>query len=110
MELVINKVHDEHRQGEAFAPFVAEVNNYQRKFYIESYGCQMNFADSEIVASILNESGFGATRNYEEADLVLLNPRKSRTNDPQQAAYFQAAKTQSPGYADRRSGLYGRTA
>ncbi|RYY96222.1 MAG: tRNA (N6-isopentenyl adenosine(37)-C2)-methylthiotransferase MiaB, partial [Chitinophagaceae bacterium] len=41
--------------------------------YIESYGCQMNFADSEIVASILTEQGFGATRNLEEADLILLN-------------------------------------
>lgn len=46
---------------------------FSRKFYIESYGCQMNFSDSEIVASILHEAGFGATRNFEEADLVLLN-------------------------------------
>src|SRR4029077_11623376 len=44
-----------------------------KKFYIESYGCQMNFADSEIIASILHDNGFGATRDYEEADLVLLN-------------------------------------
>jgi tRNA-2-methylthio-N6-dimethylallyladenosine synthase len=44
-----------------------------RRFYIESYGCQMNFADSEIIASILREQGYGATRNLGEADLVLLN-------------------------------------
>jgi len=68
-----SKVHDENRQGEAYAPFENEVNNYQKRFYIESYGCQMNFSDSEIVASILNKEGFGATRNFEEADLVLLN-------------------------------------
>lgn len=67
------KVHDEKRQGEAYAPFENDLNAYQKKFYIESYGCQMNFSDSEIVASILNNEGFGATRNYEEADLVLLN-------------------------------------
>ena len=67
------KVHDEARQGEAFAPFANDPNLYRKKFYIESYGCQMNFSDSEIVASILQGEGFGATRNVEEADLVLLN-------------------------------------
>lgn len=70
---VIHKVIDESRQGEAIAPASADMDRYKRKFYIESYGCQMNFSDSEIVASILNQSGFGATRNYEEADLVLIN-------------------------------------
>ena len=44
----------------------------RRKLYIESYGCQMNFSDSEIVASILNDHGFGATHLIEEADLVFL--------------------------------------
>lgn len=67
------KVHEEARQGEALAPKNEAPHLYHRKFYIESYGCQMNFSDSEIVAGILNESGFGATRNAEEADLVLLN-------------------------------------
>ena len=66
-------IHDEARQGEAFAPVAVDTSDYRKKFYIESYGCQMNFADSEIVASILNENGFGATRNFEEADLILLN-------------------------------------
>jgi tRNA-2-methylthio-N6-dimethylallyladenosine synthase len=68
---ISSKVHDETRQGEAIAPSLKE--NYNRRFYIESYGCQMNFSDSEIVASILNAEGFGATRNFEEADLILLN-------------------------------------
>lgn len=70
---VAQKVHDEARQGEAYAPFPNDPNEYQKKFYIESYGCQMNFSDSEIVASILHEEGFGATRNFEEANLILLN-------------------------------------
>lgn len=62
--------HDEAQQGSA----VEDTNSSAaRKVYIESYGCQMNFSDSEIVASILKEDGFGTTRNAEEADLVLLN-------------------------------------
>jgi tRNA-2-methylthio-N6-dimethylallyladenosine synthase len=65
--------HDERRQGEAYSPQEIESIAYSGKFYIESYGCQMNFSDSEIVASILNKAGLGATRNHEEADLVLLN-------------------------------------
>jgi tRNA-2-methylthio-N6-dimethylallyladenosine synthase len=65
--------HDEKRQGEAFAPFPSDPNQYKKFFYIESYGCAMNFSDSEIVASILQEEGFGATRNVELADLILLN-------------------------------------
>lgn len=72
-EVATTKVHDEARQGEAYAPFDNDPNLYQRRFYIESYGCQMNFSDSEIVASILSAEGFGATRNFEEADLILLN-------------------------------------
>lgn len=73
LDLVTDKAHDENRQGEAFAPFPADPNQYKKRFYIESYGCAMNFADSEIVASILNKEGFGATRNVEEADLIFLN-------------------------------------
>ncbi len=44
-----------------------------KKYYIESYGCQMNFSDSEIVASILRKDGFALTKQFEEADLILLN-------------------------------------
>ncbi|MFC4232770.1 tRNA (N6-isopentenyl adenosine(37)-C2)-methylthiotransferase MiaB [Parasediminibacterium paludis] len=68
-----NKVHDETKQGEAFAPFELEPNIFRKHFYIESYGCAMNFSDSEIVASILNNEGFGATKNLEEADLIFVN-------------------------------------
>ena len=73
LDLATNKVHDENRQGEAYAPFELDPNSYKKRFYIESYGCAMNFADSEVVASILNKEGFGATRNVEEADLIFLN-------------------------------------
>lgn len=73
LDFVTDKTHDEARQGEAYAPFSSDPNQYKKRFYIESYGCQMNFADSEIVASILNKEGFGATRNLEEADLIFIN-------------------------------------
>lgn len=72
-ELLIDKTHDESRQGEAYAPLAKDPVMYSKRFYIESYGCQMNFADSEVVASILNKEGFGATRNLEEADLIFVN-------------------------------------
>jgi len=93
--------HDESRQGEAYAPFALDANRYKKYFYIESYGCQMNFADSEIVASILNQHGFGATRNYEEADLVLLNTCSIREKAEQtvrkRLTEFRKIKEQRPG-------------
>jgi tRNA-2-methylthio-N6-dimethylallyladenosine synthase len=73
LDVVTDKAHDEARQGEAYAPFANEPNQYKKRFYIESYGCAMNFADSEIVASILHNEGFGATKNVEEADLIFIN-------------------------------------
>lgn len=100
-EIVGNKVHDESRQGESYAPFEQEVNQYRKHFYIESYGCQMNFSDSEIVASILNENGFGATRNVEEADLVLINTCSIREKAEQtvrkRLTEFKKLKDQKPG-------------
>ena len=72
-DLVTQKIHDETRQGEAYTPFTNDPVVYRKRFYIESYGCAMNFADSEVVASILNKEGFGATRNVEEADLIFVN-------------------------------------
>ena len=65
------KVMDENRQGEAMT--VNDTSNNNKKLYLESYGCQMNFSDSEIVASILSKEGYNTTKNIEEADLILLN-------------------------------------
>ena len=67
------KTIDEARQGEAFGAEFAPRRPGEKAFYIESYGCQMNFSDSEIVASILGEAGYGPTRNMEAADLILVN-------------------------------------
>jgi tRNA-2-methylthio-N6-dimethylallyladenosine synthase len=46
---------------------------FSKKFYIESYGCQMNFADSEVVASIVSKEGYNSTNDLNDADLILLN-------------------------------------
>ena len=95
------RTHDEQRQGEAFAPSTESGKIYSKKFYIESYGCQMNFSDSEIVASILNQAGLGATRNYEEADLVLLNTCSIREKAEQtvrkRLQELRKNKTSNPG-------------
>jgi tRNA-2-methylthio-N6-dimethylallyladenosine synthase len=71
----IRKEIDENKQGEVFfqGKNALPAAEGGRQFYIESYGCQMNFSDSEIVASILAEMGFSPTRNLELADLILIN-------------------------------------
>ena len=95
------KVHEEQRQGEAFAPFTVEPVLNKKKFYIESYGCAMNFSDSEIVASILSDEGFAATKQFEEADLVLINTCSIREKAEQtvrkRLTEFKKAKQAKPG-------------
>lgn len=92
---------DEARQGEAYAPFIEDPNKAHKKFYIESYGCQMNFSDSEIVASILHGEGYGATRNTDEADLILLNTCSIREKAEQtvrnRLQAFKSIKDKRPG-------------
>ncbi len=94
------KKHDERRQGEAFTP-ASDVRPAGKKFYIESYGCQMNFSDSEVVASILQGEGFSATRVHEEADLVLLNTCSIREKAEQTVRArlhtFRQTKRRRPG-------------
>ena len=67
----MEKIIDENKQGESLVLEQKEDN--KRKLFIESYGCAMNFSDSEIVASIMVNQGFNTTQNLEEADLVLVN-------------------------------------
>lgn len=67
----MEKVIDENKQGTSL--HLEQKQDNTKKLFIESYGCQMNFADSEIVASILSEQGYNTTSNLEEADLVLMN-------------------------------------
>ena len=67
----MEKIIDENKQGESLV--IEQKEGNKRKLFIESYGCAMNFSDSEIVASILAEQGFNTTQNLEDADLVLVN-------------------------------------
>ena len=67
----MEKIIDESQQGSTLSLENNEKNG--RKLYIESYGCQMNFSDSEIVASILAKEGFNTTQDLNDADLVLVN-------------------------------------
>ena len=69
--LGLKKDINEAKQGEVL--YFNTPTSGLRKFYIESYGCAMNFSDSEIVASILAEHGYGPTREMESADLILVN-------------------------------------
>lgn len=67
----MEKTIDDTKQGTAL---VLDSNlQTDRKLYIESYGCAMNFADSEVVASILSQSGFSTTQELNDADLILVN-------------------------------------
>ncbi len=75
--LLIDKTQDETRQGEAYAS-QSTKGVFEKHFYVESYGCAMNFADSEVVASILEQNGFGGTKNIEIADLIFINACSSR--------------------------------
>lgn len=94
-----NKVIDESVQGNATVIESGEKNG--RKVYIESYGCQMNFSDSEIVASILIKEGFNTTKNLEEADVVFVNTcsirEKAEQTVRQRLRSFQKAKKAKPG-------------
>ena len=71
MKNSMEKIIDEKKQGETLVLDSKKENT--RNLFIESYGCAMNFSDSEIVASILDKEGFNTTQNLEDADLVLVN-------------------------------------
>jgi tRNA-2-methylthio-N6-dimethylallyladenosine synthase len=90
-------------QSELDSPRITSDTNEQTffgKVYIESYGCQMNFADSEVVTSILMEKGYGTTSNIQEADTILLNTCAIRDNAEQKIRHrlqtFKAVKAKNP--------------
>jgi len=102
MDLVIpDKTHDESRQGEALVLDAVAGKNNGRKLYIESYGCAMNFSDSEIVASILSEKGFETTGDYSNADVIFINTCSIRENAETRVRNrlkeFKVAKSKNPG-------------
>lgn len=94
-----DKKHDEERQGEALILETPKKGD-GRKLYIESYGCQMNFADSEIVASILSDTGFETTGDYHQADVIFINTCSIRENAEQRVrnrlSQFGVEKRRNP--------------
>ena len=95
-----NKVIDESRQGEATMVESAGTEK-KKKMYIENYGCQMNFSDSEIVAAILTKDGYETTSEESEADLILVNTCSIRENAETRVmnrlGHFKKTKKQKPG-------------
>ena len=71
--VIEEKKIDEKRQGEILSLRQKSKKRVSKKLYLESYGCAMNFSDSEIVASILQAVGYSTTKEIESADLVLIN-------------------------------------
>ncbi len=96
-----NNEHDESRQGEALILDKPALKNNGRKLYIESYGCAMNFSDSEIVASILADQGFETTSDFKEADVIFINTCSIRENAEQRVRNrlkeFKVSKMRNPG-------------
>jgi tRNA-2-methylthio-N6-dimethylallyladenosine synthase len=92
---------DESKQGSVFYQENQGDRIGHKKFYIESYGCSMNFSDSEIVASILADCGFFPTRNVEESDLILINTcsirEKAEETVRKRLKVFESYKQQRPG-------------
>ena len=102
MDVIIpDKAHDESRQGEALVLETTGSKTDSRKLYIESYGCAMNFSDSEIVASILSERGFQTTQDFNQADVIFINTCSIRENAEQRVRNrlkeFTIAKVKNPG-------------
>ena len=94
-----NKIIDESRQGEAMVLEKPTAGN-GKKLFLESYGCAMNFSDSEIIASILVGQGFSMTNNYNEADVIFVNTCAIRENAElrvrQRLHDFKKAKKSNP--------------
>lgn len=97
------KVIIEEMQGSATMVFPNTADNSigtGKKLYLESYGCQMNFSDSEIVASILSEQGYTTTKNSSDADVILMNTCSIRENAEQRVrnklSQFNQQKKKNP--------------
>ena len=92
------KVIEEKKQGQAL--LTNQIKGNQKKLFIESYGCQMNLNDSEIVASILAKEGFNTTQQLDEADLVLVNTCSIREKAEQtirkRLQYYDKVKKNNP--------------
>jgi len=94
----MNKEINEEIQGTA--TIIEKNSKGDKKLFLESYGCAMNFSDSEVVASILQKEGYSTTRNFEEADVILVNTcsirDKAEQTVRQRLHLFKKQKRQKP--------------
>ena len=97
----LNTPLEESKQGQVFFKEEFVEDDSKKKFYIESYGCAMNFSDSEIVASILSEVGYAPTKFIEKSDLILVNTcsirDKAELRVRKRLRVFDKIKKQRPG-------------
>ena len=102
MDLIkdIDIISAEDAQANDYKTTPDENTGKTKKLYIESYGCQMNFSDSEIVASIMKDNGFDTTSDFNQADVVFLNTCSIREKAEQtvrnRLSHFNAIKKQKP--------------
>ncbi|HRP18702.1 MAG TPA: radical SAM protein, partial [Ginsengibacter sp.] len=100
-EVQTSKIHDEARQGEALKPDGIRNPAAERLFFIESYGCAMNFADSEVVASILRKERMDITDDFTKADLIFINTcsvrEKAEATVRKRLSEFRKLKKNKPG-------------
>lgn len=94
----LEKVMNESLQGQAMD---MPKEDASKRLYLESYGCAMNFSDSEIVTSILHKEGYTTTQNVEESNLILINTCSIRENAEtkirRRLQQFNQIKKQNPG-------------
>ena len=103
MKDIINDIDiltQDHQSYETVKISKEEEGSSGKKLYIESYGCQMNFSDSDIVSSIMKAEGIGTTSRIEEADIVFLNTcsirEKAETTVRNRLTYINSFKKQKP--------------
>ncbi len=98
---LMDKSIDESKQGDVFVKEQMLGKEQGKRFYIESYGCQMNFSDSEIVASILGDMGYSPTPHMEQSDLILINTcsirEKAEDTVRKRLRVFDKVKAERPG-------------
>ncbi|WP_154852841.1 tRNA (N6-isopentenyl adenosine(37)-C2)-methylthiotransferase MiaB [Cyclobacterium xiamenense] len=96
----IDIIRDEEEKSCDVAITADESTGKTKKLYIESYGCQMNFSDSEIVASIMKDHGFDTTSDFTSADVIFLNTCSIREKAEQtvrkRLSQFNQVKSENP--------------
>jgi tRNA-2-methylthio-N6-dimethylallyladenosine synthase len=100
-QVMVEHIIDEARQGEPFEAPLTIGDPFSKRFFIESYGCAMNFADSEVVASILAAEGYAPTNDPQFADAIFLNTCSIREKAEQtvrkRLTEFRKLKMRRPG-------------